>query len=133
MKGILKWIGISLLILGISFIYFDNNPEFVSIYPSCIIYEYTGFYCPGCGSQRAAYHFLNFNFLQALNQNILFIFGILLLIYFLVIKAFNILYKKKCVNFLEKPFVIYILLGFTIIFWILRNIPFYPFTYLAPK
>ena len=90
----------------------------------CIFHELTGLYCPGCGSSRAIVSLIEFNPYQAFRYNML----VTTLIPFVIIYFFYkyILYgKKKIPNY-----IFYLLLIITIIFSILRNIPF--FYYLAP-
>ena len=115
-------------------LYFLFSPEKVNIFPKCPFYSLTGLHCPGCGSQRAIHAFLHGDFWTALQYNFLIILAVLVLIYKAFIWFFpynkrkgrtrkNLLYTNSA------PWIIFILiLGF----WILRNIPIKPFTYLAP-
>ncbi len=122
-------------ILGIALvsIYVFINPSEVDFLPKCPFYFFTGLYCPGCGSQRATHQFLNFNFLGVLQQNLLFVIGLFIVGYHLIILAINTFFKKNIYNYLYHPKTPIVLLIFIIFFWILRNIPSYPFNLLAPK
>ena len=92
-------------------------------YPSCVFHDLTGLYCPGCGSTRALYQLLHGNFLTALHDNALTVFFIPFLAYAAV--------RKEPLSTI-RPFwvwgIFYLLLAFTV----LRNIPLFPFTCLAP-
>jgi hypothetical protein len=39
--------------------------------PACPFHQWTGLYCPGCGSTRALHHLLNFEFVAALRCNLM--------------------------------------------------------------
>jgi hypothetical protein len=94
----------------------------------CPFYEYLHIYCPGCGSTRLFRSLLHFDFYQAFRYNpllfiLLFPFGALVLaeiIYFIR--------NKKMFNISTKIYVILLIL--IIIYWILRNIPY--FSWLLP-
>lgn len=124
-----------MLLLGtaLAFLYFYINPSNVNFLPKCPLYITTGFYCPGCGSQRATHHLLNFNFLGVIQQNILFIFWILFAVYYLIIEGVNLIFKKNIYNYLYHKKTPIIILIFVLIFWVVRNIPHEPFNWLAPN
>ena len=124
-----------MLLLGIvlAFLYFSINPSNVDFLPKCPLYLTTGIYCPGCGSQRATHHLLNFNFLGVLHQNILYIFGLLILAYHSIIEGINFIFKKNIYNYIYHPKTPIVILIIVILFWVLRNIPYEPFNWLAPN
>ncbi len=122
-----------LLLIVVAFLYFNINPSEVNFLPKCPLYLTTGIYCPGCGSQRATHHLLNFNFVGVLQQNILYIIGLLILGYHLIIISLNSIFEKNIYNYLYHPKTPIFLLIIIVIFWILRNIPYYPFNILAPN
>jgi hypothetical protein len=128
----LKILGMLLLGIALAFLYFLINPSEVNFLPKCPLYAMTGIYCPGCGSQRATHQLLHFNFLGVLEQNALYIFGLLIVMYHICIEGINYFFKKNIYNLLNHPKTPIFILIFIIIFWIARNIPVYPFTLLAP-
>jgi len=128
----LKHIGMLLLVIILVFLYFFVNPNKVNYLPKCPLYVSTGIYCPGCGSQRATHNLLNFNFLGVLNQNVLYIFGLLIIGYHLLISGINYIFSKTIYNYIYHPKTPIVLLIIIVVFWILRNIPYYPFNFLAP-
>ncbi|UMB61535.1 DUF2752 domain-containing protein [Lutibacter sp. A80] len=128
----LKYIGMLLLIIVLAFLYFFINPNDVDFLPKCPLYKTTGIYCPGCGSQRATHQLLNFNIVEVFKQNALFVLGLLIIGYHLVISGINYFFKKENNNYIYHPKTPIFLLIIIIIFWILRNIPYYPFNLLAP-
>ena len=114
-----------LVLILVIFILFDIF-EVIGI--PCPFYEYLHFYCPGCGSTRMIRSLLHFEFYQAFRYNpLLFI----LLFPFGGVIIAEIVYSiknKKMFNISTKIYVI--LLIIILIYWILRNIPF--FSWLAP-
>ncbi|SRR5579871_1169141 len=106
---------------GLVFLYFFKPGSFP--YPACVFHEITGLYCPGCGSTRALYQLLHGNILTALHDNVMAVLAIPFFIY----AAF----RKKPLSLIH-PYWIWGLFCVLVVFTILRNIPVYPFTYLAP-
>ncbi|MBI9041428.1 DUF2752 domain-containing protein [Lutibacter sp.] len=122
----------AILTMVFVFVYYTINPSTVNYLPKCPLYITTGLYCPGCGSQRATHHLLNFNFIEVAKQNVLYILGILLIAYHLFITVINSLFKKNIYNYIYHPKTPIIVLIIVLLFWIVRNIPRYPFNLLIP-
>lgn len=116
---------------------YNIDPSEKSIMPSCSLHFFTGLYCPGCGMTRALHAALHLRFIDAFSYNLLWPFIILFVLgafyiwlYFLItgkdpFVPFNSFFKKHSYS----GWVAIILL---FAFWILRNIPIYPFTLLTP-
>lgn len=108
-----------------------------SLFPKCHFYQTTGLHCPGCGMTRALHAALNGHFAQALAYNPL--APVLLPIVGLsIVRALWGWAWGETVPRREReprrwtrwtPWVLFALLAG---FWVLRNIPAYPFTLLAP-
>ncbi|MFZ2282431.1 MAG: DUF2752 domain-containing protein, partial [Lutibacter sp.] len=75
---------------------------------------------------------LDFNILGVLQQNALYFMSLLLFGYHLIVSGINTVFKKNMYNFVYHPKTPLIILAIIIVFWILRNIPYYPFNLLAP-
>lgn len=129
----LKTMGFLLLGISVAILYFFVNPSDVNFFPKCPLYVTTGIYCPGCGSQRATHQLLQFNLFGVLQQNVLYFLGILVLGYHGIITGLNAYFKKNIYNYIYHPKTPIIILVIIIIYWVLRNIPYYPFTILAPN
>lgn len=106
-----------------------------SFYPKCFLHSTTGLHCPGCGLTRSLHSALNGRFEQMLAYNI---FSVLLLPliamgFFRVMRSFvfNNSKKPNLVSRVASRFAP-ALLVLMILFFILRNIPVYPLTLLAP-
>lgn len=100
----------------------------------CPFNRLTGLYCPGCGMTRAVFELIHLNILRAIRDNAL----VLLLIgpgaaYMVLREYVNFVAGRivwKQIPFRKWMFVF--LITVTIVFTILRNIPAFPFTLLAP-
>ncbi|NEW77847.1 MAG: DUF2752 domain-containing protein [Gelidibacter sp.] len=129
----IKHVVIVVSVIGLVIFYYFINPKEVNFLPKCPLYSVTGFYCPGCGSQRATHHLLNFNIFGVLQQNVLYLISLLILGYHFVVTGINSLFKKNIYNYVYHPKTPLIILAIIVVFWILRNIPIYPFNLLAPN
>ena len=118
------WLKMLILVgigVGLTFLYFVKPGTFP--YPTCVFHDLTGLYCPGCGSTRALYQLLHGNILTALHDNVMAVFAIPFFIYAGL--------RKKSLSLIH-PYWIWGLFYTMVVFTILRNIPVFPFTYLAP-
>lgn len=131
MKHIIR-IGLLIGFIGLAFLFFVLDPARHEIFPRCLFNSITGYYCPGCGSQRAIHSLLHLNFAGVVSQNFLFIPAFLLIFYHYLHPIVNRYFNLKLPNILyfkSTPWIIFLLI---IVFWISRNLPFYPFSVLAP-
>jgi len=108
-------------------------PTRQSFYPKCFFYQTTDLHCPGCGTGRAAYFLFNGDLVAAARFNIL---SLLIL----PVIAFGILRgaigwaagapasRKR----LASPRAVWALVAVIIAFGVLRNVPVFPLTLLAP-
>lgn len=101
---------------------------------SCTFYNYSGLYCPGCGGQRAFKAMLHGDFYTAMHSNVLiFVLApVLLYCYIILVETYwikNSIWSSK----LQFPsFLGYLLVALLGVFFVFRNLPFYPFTLLVP-
>jgi hypothetical protein len=108
-------------------------PTDESFYPRCMLHSLTGLHCPGCGTTRAVHAFLNGNITQALAYNALAFVLVPVLVWSLA-KAF----LTWNLSAPEKPrtqaarVLLWVFVAAVIAFGVLRNLPWYPFTLLAP-
>lgn len=100
----------------------------------CTIHRFTGLECPGCGGQRSLHLLLHGDVAGALHYNAFFVIALPFLIYFyyMAVRVYLLKQKEYLNSFIFKPWFGFSLLAFIILFFILRNIPVIPFTYLAP-
>ena len=121
------------LILGAA-LYFvaQNPPTDDSYYPKCISYKFTSIHCPGCGSTRALHALLNCNLEQAFAYNAVMVSLLPLGLFILVRSLWHRAWGTTPSRLPGYVWVPRILAVVFILFWILRNIPVYPFELLAP-
>ena len=121
-----------LILLGMLALYFNWDPSKIALFPKCPFYEITGIYCPGCGSQRAIHDIINGNLLDGLRHNYLILLVIFVIIYKGYIIFRTLVLKQAGVNLLHNPRVTNTILVLVLLFWVFRNIDFFPFNELAP-
>ncbi|NOR75511.1 MAG: DUF2752 domain-containing protein [Draconibacterium sp.] len=132
MKKIINF-GLLIIFMGLAVLFFVLNPAEHQIFPKCVFHSVTGYYCPGCGSQRAIHSLLHLNFAGVVGNNFLFLPAMLLFIYHYTFSFLNKKLNWKLPNIFSLKSTPWIILGVIILFWILRNMPVYPFDILAPN
>ena len=100
--------------------------------PQCPIHAFTGFHCPGCGTWRALCAMSQANLAQAAAFNPLLLFAIpCLLVYLVGRRAIHA--RLSCVRAVGGQLCLSrIVLLVVIAYSVLRNIPLFPFSLLAP-
>jgi hypothetical protein len=127
-----RYIKFSILFIAagaILLLYFFIEPKNGNL-PKCFFHELTGLYCPGCGVQRSFHALLNGHILTAIDYNLLFILFLPMIIYFILVFALG--KKHSSSSFIYKPVFSMMVVIVVISFWIFRNIPVTPFSWLAP-
>ena len=121
--------------LGVGYLARNDPEEGIAFFPKCVFRETTGWNCAGCGGTRAAYALTQGDVATAFRKNPL----LLLMAPFL---AAGILMEGAAWVFKERyrgprvripgrlawvfPVVI-------VSYWVLRNVPVWPFELLAPR
>jgi len=126
-----------LLLASAIFLVFRVDPVSNPFAPACSFYGITGLYCPGCGMTRSLYAIMNGRFREAFSYNPLWPFFSFLVLGSLFLWFCFLLTGKNpfdAINrFLSKhPYYCIITAVVIILFWVMRNIPVFPFTVLAP-
>jgi hypothetical protein len=100
--------------------------------PGCSVRQLTGWYCPGCGGTRAAAALLAFDVAAALRFNPLFV-GLLGAAAFVGLRAVWRERRGRCPALGDFPARWGWWLGAAVLaFVVLRNLPWWPFSWLAP-
>jgi hypothetical protein len=120
-----------LLITGAVVFYFFDPAKLV-LFPKCPFFAFTGYYCPGCGSQRAIHSFLHFRWSDVVNHNFLVFPAALFIMYHVARSVLNKRFGVSMPDFLYRKWTPWIILGIVLVFWALRNLPFEPFQWLKP-
>ncbi|MCQ4035640.1 DUF2752 domain-containing protein [Kaistella montana] len=123
MKKHLKLAIFVLIFIGLGVVYYSFNPQNSSYFLKCPIHYFTGYLCPGCGSQRAIHELLHLNFRKAFEYNALFVASIPYLISAIALNTQPLSDRfPKTRKFLFHPKAILILLGIAVVFSVYRNI-----------
>jgi hypothetical protein len=102
--------------------------------PPCWFYTLTGLYCPGCGSGRCFYALLHGEIYAAFRFHPLLFIILPFLAYYLLRAYLNFVFARKLLPFPEIKSSIpgYVAIAIIVLYGVLRNVPVYPFTLLAP-
>ncbi|CAN5616055.1 DUF2752 domain-containing protein [soil metagenome] len=107
------------------------NPTTAGFFPVCPLHAVTGLNCPGCGLTRGFHALFHGDVLGALHFNALLPVYLFVGIYFLVSLSLIVVRGRGLSFNIFKPHLLWGFLIVLIIFGIMRNLPFYPFTILA--
>ena len=127
-KLVLAFIALSIL----GYLYFKYDPINNLLFPKCPLYATTGLYCPGCGSQRATHALLHFDIKDVFLSNFLFLPAIILIMYHYATKVINSILQTNYKSILDKSKAPIVVLIIALLFWVLRNLPYNAFRFLAP-
>ena len=117
----------------LALLYFFVDARYANVFPRCPLFALTGLHCPGCGSQRAISSLLHADILQALHFNVMLVASLPLVMYSACVHVLNIFRSTPLVQkIFHSPMFVKAFLVLVILFWVLRNIPVYPFNLLAP-
>ncbi len=130
--GALKISGIVLFSTALALLLYFKKPGDTIILPHCPFHTLTGFFCPGCGSLRAIHELLHGRIWSALDLNPLMVISIPFLGYAFLSYSLLSIRGKGLPQIIKRPIWIWLILAVIIIFWVLRNLPFWPFVILAP-
>ena len=108
------------------------DPATTEVFPVCPFRYFTGCYCPGCGSLRALHQLLQGNLAAALGYNFLMVLTLPFVLYWIASQA-RVLWSGQSLpmRFIPARWI-WALLAVILSFWVLRNLPQYPFALLAP-
>jgi len=111
---------------------YSFSPEENAFYPKCMLYVVTGLHCPGCGGTRAVFALLQGEWEQALAYNGLFVLLLPWLgwlgVRITAAMAFDVRFRRG--RWTDRIFV-GVAVAF-VMFGILRNIGYWPLSFLAP-
>lgn len=127
-------VSLGVLILAVSaFVLRQNGPDGVPWLPSCLFHKLTGLHCPGCGMTRAAHAMFHGDIAGAFRFNPV---GMVLLPVALVGVGLEVIGWARVKPFPYRlrtsPRVAWSIAILVIAFTIFRNLPWWPFTLLAP-
>ena len=127
-----KFALITFTIIASAIVLYCYNPATTSLYPSSPFRALTGLYCPGCGTLRGLHQLLHGHLITAFGLNPLMVISLPFLICSYINYGFEAIKGKPLLKIFIPPQWIWFLLQAIIAYWIVRNIPFHPFSLLAP-
>jgi Protein of unknown function (DUF2752) len=108
------------------------NPASSGLFPPCPFRALTGLNCPGCGTTRGLHQLLNGHAIVALDLNPLMVLALPFMAYVFVSYALVAVRGRGLPKVHVPNPLIWVIFWVIVSFWVLRNIPLYPFTLLAP-
>lgn len=96
---------------------------------TCLLKFTTGLDCPGCGGTRAFFYLTQGDLPAAARHHAVFVFAVPFLLYMYVAWAGNKIFGWRLPQLRPGPGTIGVVLGAVLIFGILRNLPWAPFTW----
>lgn len=127
-----KALALLVVVCGAAGILYFLSPYDSGVYARCPFNALTDLYCPGCGTLRGLHELLHGHIGKAFGLNPLMV----LLLPFIGYSFVNYVVAGVRGRPERKIFIpsgiIWTLLAMVILFWISRNLPYYPFALLAP-
>jgi hypothetical protein len=132
-----RQVGTLVLVTGVlalgGLVFYLADPAASKLFWNCPFHWLTGWYCPGCGTQRALHALLHGRFKEAIFLNALGVFVVLPWgIWAYVSFSLRALGWTRVpdIRFNERWLAAFAVL--VVLFGVIRNLPFPPFTWLAP-
>lgn len=125
------WLAAGVAVLGAALLRFFD-PSAVALVPPCPFHVLTGLYCPGCGSMRALHQALQGHLGAALGFNLLAVLLFPVLVCHLALRILGAVCRRDLAGPLDSRYSGRIALIAVLAFWVMRNIPDYPLSALAP-
>ena len=125
---------LALAAVAVGFLYMlaTVRPTDDSYYPRCQLHASTGLHCPGCGTTRALHSLLNGRVVEALRFNALFPI-VLPVLTWVFLHSVRVSRGRASPTHSRTGVWGFALLSATVVLYgVLRNVPIYPFTLLAP-
>lgn len=102
------------------------------IVPQCWFHEITGLWCPGCGAAGALKALVQLDIATAWQANPLVVIVVPFVIYGLIWEITTAWGLPSPPEIRVRTGWLWALLIVLVLFWVLRNVPAWPFTLLAP-
>ncbi len=129
-ERVLAVAGISAASAGI-FVITYFNPTTAGFFPVCPLHATTGLNCPGCGMTRGFHALFHGDVFGALHFNALLPVFLFVGIYLFISLGLIAVRGRGLAFNIFKPYLLWGFLFALIVFGIVRNLPFYPFSLLA--
>lgn len=107
--------------LALGVVYYALDPSGSALFPRCAFLSFTGYKCPGCGSQRAIHALLHGDVAAAFRFNAMFLVSIPWLAMCLLAETQRTRNPRLYVR-LNSPLLIGLFLVMVVLWWVLRNV-----------
>lgn len=107
-------------------------PSQTAWYPKCPTFTWLGIHCPGCGTARCLHALTRGDLLQALAYNPLTVACLPFLAVWLARHAWSLVRGGEAPRRWLSPAACWTIAAVFLVFFVLRNVPVYPLTLLAP-
>jgi hypothetical protein len=117
-------------------ILYQTPPEQSRFAPPCMFHKLTGLHCPGCGATRAVYALLHGHPADAARKNALFMAALPFIAFWGMRGMWRFVRGEpphQSTGVLMRPRVTLAIVVIIFAFAIMRNLPWAPFTLLAPQ
>ncbi len=135
----MKWRAAAVLLtagvfLALAIVLYRVGPSLGGWWPGCMFHRLTGAHCPGCGMTRATYALLHLRIgtAFALNPLVVSLLPFITVGIGLEILAWVRGPQRPTPRLKLKRWMTITLVVVVLAYWILRNLPWWPFTLLAP-
>jgi len=117
-----------MVMLAASAYLFMFEPTNTALMPQCPLHALTGLHCPGCGTLRALHALLHGDVARAFSFNPLMMLALPVLIPAMVLSML-----RRSIGGSLRPRTIHAIWITLMLYGVLRNLPWWPFTLLAPS
>lgn len=108
------------------------DPTHASIFPACPLLKFTGIACPGCGLTRGFHALFHGDVVGALDYNLI-LPGFFMFFLYVYVSHFLTLFRGYGLQWsIKSQVVLWAFFAIAIVFAVLRNLPFYPFSWMYP-
>jgi hypothetical protein len=128
----LNFVLITSVLIGAAIALFLFDPATSKLYPPSPFRALTGLYCPGCGTLRALHQLLRGHFIAAFGLNPLMVISLPFMVYSYCSYGLEAIRGRSLPKIFISARWIWFILQAIIAYWIVRNIPVAPFSWLAP-
>jgi hypothetical protein len=117
---------------GAAWFFARHPPDEVSLYPPCAVHALSGWHCPGCGTGRAVHALANADFGAAFRYNALATVFLCALAPWAGWQAWLGLRRNRFARLPSRAVASWSIVWLVATFTIARNLPWAPFSWLAP-
>lgn len=117
---------------GCAYVAFFDPSTSSALYPACPFRAVTGLDCPGCGVTRALHSLANGDLPAALDHNVLWVVALPVLLWWMLrgfVRSRGRRPPGPSVTW--RPWMTWTLVSTVLAFWLVRNLPWWPFDWLA--